>query len=255
MASNTILITGATSGFGLSTARLFASKGWDVVVTSRRKKEITAVAKELEAKHGVKATPLVFDVRDLKLIRSLQAKKAELFDVDVLVNNAGLALGTETLQEGDPEEWDVVIDTNVKGLLYVTRAVLPNMLKRGRGHIVNIGSTAGHWTYKGGAVYCASKHAVKAIHEALRLDIHGSGVRVSSIDAGLVETNFSVTRFRGDREKAKKVYEGLTPLSPDDIADAIWWTVSRPPHVNIHEIILMPTDQASVRDVHRRAQA
>ncbi|HLE46709.1 MAG TPA: SDR family NAD(P)-dependent oxidoreductase [Candidatus Thermoplasmatota archaeon] len=253
MTGETAFITGATSGFGLATARLFASKGWDLVITSRRKKELEAVAKEIEGQHKVHATPLVFDVRDRSAIKKLQAKRPEAFDVDVLVNNAGLALGTETLQDGNPEEWDVVIDTNVKGLLYVTRAVLPNMLKRGRGHIVNIGSTAGHWTYKGGAVYCASKHAVKAIHESLRLDIHGSGVRVSSIDAGLVETNFSVVRFRGDKEKAKKVYEGLTPLSPDDIAETIWWTVSRPPHVNIHEIILMPTDQASVRDVHRRA--
>lgn len=251
-----IFITGATSGFGLATAQLFASKGWDVILNGRDEPKLRAIATELSQKHRITATILVFDVRDLEGIRELSQKMAGSFrHVDVLVNNAGLALGTETLQDGDPEEWDVVIDTNVKGLLYVTRALLPGMLERGRGHVVNIGSTAGHWVYRGGAVYAASKHAVKAITEALRLDVHGSGIRVSSIDPGLVETNFSITRFRGDAERAKKVYEGMTPLTAQDIAETIWWVVDRPPHVNVQEIILTPTDQASVRDVHRRAPA
>jgi serine 3-dehydrogenase len=249
----TVFITGATSGFGLATAELFASKGWNLVLTGRRQDALRMIATRLAKEHRVKATILVFDVRDLGGIRKLQASHPQAFtDVDVLVNNAGLARGVEPLQEGNPEEWDEVIDTNVKGMLYMIRALLPGMVSRGQGHIVNIGSTAGHWVYRGGAVYCATKHAEKAINEALRLDIHGTGVRVSSIDAGMVSTNFSVTRFRGDEDRAKKVYEGMTPLKPEDIADTIWWTVSRPPHVNIQEIILMPTDQASVRDVHRR---
>ena len=250
-----VFITGATSGFGLATARLFAGKGWDLILCGRKPDALERVAKELSEKHHVTVTILCFDVRDLDGIRELQAGQPGAFkQVDVLVNNAGLALGTETLQEGNPDEWDEVIDTNVKGVLYMIRAILPNMLERGKGHIVNISSTAGHWVYRGGAVYCATKHAVSAINEALRLDIHGSGVRVSSIDPGLVETNFSVTRFRGDTVKAKKVYEGLQVLTPDDIAETIWWVVSRPPHINIQEIILMPTDQASVRDVHRRTE-
>jgi 3-hydroxy acid dehydrogenase / malonic semialdehyde reductase len=251
-----VLITGATSGFGLATARLFATKGWDLVLCGRRPEALEALAMELSEKHKVTVTMLCFDVRDLEGIREIQNGQPGAFkQIDVLVNNAGLALGTETLQEGNPEEWDEVIDTNVKGVLYMIRAVLPNMLERGKGHIVNISSTAAHWVYKGGAVYCASKHAVSAINEALRLDIHGSGVRVSSVDPGLVETNFSVTRFRGDVAKAKKVYEGLQPLSSEDIAETIWWIVSRPPHVNIQEIIMMPVDQASVRDVHRRTES
>lgn len=252
-AAKKVLITGATSGFGLATAERFAKEGWELVLAARRKPELRAVAERLSKAHRVKATDLAFDVRDLGTIRKLEEKSPAAFDVEVLVNNAGLALGTETLQEGDPEEWDVVIDTNVKGILYMIRAVVPHMLRRGAGHIVNIGSTAGHWVYRGGAVYSATKHAERAINEALRLDIHGSGIRVSSIDPGLVETNFSVVRFRGDKDRAKKVYEGMTPLTPADIADTIWWVVSRPPHVNIQEIILMPTEQASVRDVDRRA--
>lgn len=252
---NRVFITGATSGFGLATARLFASKGWDLVLNGRKPDRLEAIAKELSQTHEVTCTILVFDVRDLDGIRELQRSNPGAFkQIDVLVNNAGLAIGSETLQEGNPEEWDEVVDTNVKGVLYMVRAVLPAMLERGSGHIVNIGSTAGHWVYRGGAVYNATKHAVRALTEALRLDVHGSGIRVSEIDPGLVETNFSLTRFRGDAEKAKKVYEGLTPLSADDIAECIWWVVSRPPHVNIQEIILMPTDQASPRDVHRRTE-
>lgn len=253
VAEQTVFITGATSGFGLATAELFASKGWNLVLTGRRQDALRNIATRLAKEHRVKATILVFDVRDLAGIRKLQASHPQAFtEVDVLVNNAGLARGVEPLHEGNPEEWDEVIDTNVKGMLYMIRAVLPSMVERGRGHIVNIGSTAGHWVYRGGAVYCASKHAERAINEALRLDVHGTGVRVSSIDAGMVETNFSLNRFRGDAEKARKVYEGMTPLKPADIAETIWWTVTRPAHVNIQEIILMPTDQAGVRDVHRR---
>jgi serine 3-dehydrogenase len=252
--SETVFITGATSGFGLATAELFAANGWNLVLAGRRQDVLRTLATRLAKQHRVKATILVYDVRDLAGIRQLKETHPQAFeDVDVLVNNAGLAKGVETIQDGDPAEWDEVIDTNVKGMLYMLRAVLPPMLSKGRGHIINIGSTAGHWVYKGGAVYCATKHAEKAINEALRLDVHGSGLRVTSIDPGMVETNFSVTRFRGDVERAKKVYEGMKPLTPEDIADTIWWVVNRPAHVNVQEIILMPTDQASVRDVNRRS--
>jgi 3-hydroxy acid dehydrogenase / malonic semialdehyde reductase len=251
-----VFITGATSGFGLATARLFATHGWDLILCGRREAALDEIGKELSLKHKITVTLLAFDVRDLEGIRTLQRERPGAFkQIDVLVNNAGLALGTETLQEGNPEEWDEVIDTNVKGALYMIRSILPSMLERGSGHIVNISSTAGHWVYRGGAVYCASKHALTAINEALRLDIHGSGIRVSSIDPGLVETNFSVVRFRGDKERARKVYEGVQALSAADVAETIWWVVSRPPHVNVQEVILMPTDQGSVRDVHRRAEA
>lgn len=243
-----VLVTGATQGIGLATAELFAEKGWDVVLHGRDPKKLEA------ARRGVKATGRVdvvrFDVRDRRAVE--QALRG--VDVDVLVNNAGLARGLEPLQEGSPEGWDETIDVNVKGLLYVTRAILPAMVRRGRGHIVNLGSTAGHWVYKGGAVYCASKHAVRALTEGLRLDVHGTGVRVSSIDPGIVAgTNFSLVRFDGDAARAAKVYEGLDALTPRDIAESILWVVERPPHVNIQDLVLTPTMQASVRDVQRRA--
>lgn len=248
-----VFITGATSGFGLATARLFAAQKWDLVITARREKELKSIATSLSRKHKVNVKALAFDVSDAKALASVQSRNPGAFErVEVLVNNAGLALGVDPIQQGVPADWDEMIDVNIKGLLYVTRAVLPAMIKRGRGHVVNIGSTAGHWVYRGGAVYCATKHAVRAINDALRLDVLGSGVRVTSIDPGLVQTNFSVVRFKGDTEKAKQPYEGMTPLTPEDIADTIWWCVDRPAHVNIHEVILMPTDQASVRDVHRR---
>lgn len=253
MARSKAFITGATSGFGLATARLFASRGWDLVITARREAELRSVADELSSAHRIRATPLAFDVRDLAALRRLEKEQPQAFeDVDVLVNNAGLALGDEVLQAGNPEEWDVVIDTNVKGLLYVTRTLLPKMIQRGKGHVVNVGSTAGHWVYKGGAVYNASKFAVRAINEALRHDLNGTGIRVSSVDPGFVRTNFSNVRYRGDAAKAAKVYEGFTPLAAEDVAEAIWWVVSRPGHVNIQQIIMMPTDQAAVGVVHRR---
>lgn len=244
----TVLITGATSGIGLATAEVFSQRGWRVLVNGRDAKRAQTVAKKL----GGLAVP--FDVRDVSSIERAARKNRALFDeIDVLVNNAGLARGFDPIQEGKPEDWDETLDTNVKGLLYVTRAVLPAMIRRGRGHVVNLGSTAGHWLYRGGAVYCASKHAVRALTEGLRLDVHGTGVRVSSVDPGIVDaTNFSLVRFRGDKERARKVYEGFAPLLPRDIAETISWVVERPPHVNIQEVILTPTAQASVRDVHRR---
>jgi len=241
-----VLVTGATSGIGLATARLFASKGWRVVLHGRDAKKLKAALAGMPA--GTETVR--FDVRDAKA--AAKALRAVGDDVDVLVNNAGLARGLEPVQEGQLEGWDETLDVNVKGLLYVTRAVLPGMVQRGRGHVVNLGSTAGHWVYRGGAVYCASKHAVRAITEGLRLDVHGTGVRVSSVDPGIVAgTEFSFVRFKGDKDRARKVYEGFQPLTPQDVAEAIVWVVERPSHVNIQEVILTPTAQASVRDVHR----
>ncbi len=250
-----ILITGATSGIGLATAEAFAARGWTVWVHGRDGRKLAAVVKRLAATAIGDIKPIRFDVRDRNAIETAhKTHRAAFEEVDVLVNNAGMARGLDPIQEGNPDDWDETLDTNVKGLLQVTRAVLPSMIKRGRGHIVNLGSTAGHWVYRGGAVYCASKHAVHAITEALRLDVHGSGVRVSSIDPGIVDqTNFSVVRFRGDLARARKVYEGFEPLRPKDVAETIAWVVERPPHVNIQEVILTPTAQASIRDVHRAA--
>jgi serine 3-dehydrogenase len=254
MSKGLAFITGATVGIGLATARAFATAGYDLVLVGRRQDRLDAAKDEIEARSKVRVTEIPLDVRDAVALRLMEVAERELLArVDVLVNNAGLARGTEPLQSGDPDEWDEVIDTNVKGLLRVTRAILPHMVARGSGHVVMLGSTAGHWVYPGGAVYCASKHAVRAITEGLRMDVHGSGVRVTSMDPGLVGgTEFSDVRFRGDHERARKVYEGYRPLAPEDVADAILWCVERPPHVNVQDVVLMPTAQASVTMVAKR---
>jgi serine 3-dehydrogenase len=254
MSKGLAFITGATVGIGLATARAFATAGYDLVLVGRRQDRLEAAKDEIEARSKVRVTEIPLDVRDAGALRLMEVAERELLArVDVLVNNAGLARGTEPLQSGDPDEWDEVIDTNVKGLLRVTRAILPHMVARGSGHVVMLGSTAGHWVYPGGAVYCASKHAVRAITEGLRMDVHGSGVRVTSVDPGLVGgTEFSDVRFRGDHERARKVYEGYRPLAPEDVADAILWCVERPPHVNVQDVVLMPTAQASVTMVAKR---
>ena len=249
----TVLITGASSGIGAACARAFAGEGARLVLTGRRTERLEALAEELREAHGTECHLVALDVRDAGAVaESLGGLPAEWAAVDVLVNNAGLGRGMEKVQEGNPAEWDEVIDTNVKGLLYATRAVTPGMVERGRGHVINIGSVAGHEVYPGGAVYCASKHAVGAITRGLRMDLLGTGVRVSTVDPGMVETEFSIVRFRGDEERARRVYANMDPLTPDDIADAVLWCATRPPHVNIDEIILKPTDQASATLVHRR---
>ena len=250
----TVLITGASAGIGAACARAFAAHGARLVLTARRVERLEALAAELRDAHGAESLPLELDVRDAAAVeRALSGLPAGWAEVDVLVNNAGMGRGLDKLHEGDPAEWDEMVDTNVKGLLYVTRALTPGMVARGRGHVVNLGSVAGHEVYPGGAVYCATKHAVGAITRALRMDLLGTGVRVSTVDPGMVETEFSVVRFRGDEAKAKNVYRGMTPLTPDDIADAVLWCATRPPHVNIDEIILKPTDQASATMVHRKS--
>lgn len=251
MSRKLALVTGATAGIGAATARALAGAGYDVAISGRRADRLEALRQELR---GVDVHVLPLDVTDKDAVGRAVRSHADVFDrVDVLVNNAGLVLGVDPVQTGDPDEWDVVIDTNVKALLRLTRAVLPAMVRRGSGHVVNLGSTAGRWTYPGGAVYCASKFAVRAISEGLRMDVMGTGVRVTNVEPGLVGgTEFSEVRFRGDVERARKVYNGLQPLTADDVAETILWCVSRPPHVNIQEIVLFPTAQASVRDVARR---
>ncbi|HEU0079884.1 MAG TPA: SDR family NAD(P)-dependent oxidoreductase [Longimicrobiaceae bacterium] len=249
----TVLVTGASAGIGAACARAFAGAGARLVLAARRAERLVALAAERRDAHGTGCLLLDLDVRDAEgVAATLGALPPEWTEVDVLVNNAGLGRGLEKAHEGDPADWDDMVDTNVKGLLYVTRAVVPGMVARGRGHVVNIGSVAGHEVYPGGAVYCATKHAVDAITKGLRMDLLGTGVRVSTVDPGMVETEFSVVRFRGDRERADRVYAGMTPLVADDVADAVLWCATRPPHVNVDEIIIKPVDQASATLVSRK---
>ncbi len=248
-----VFITGASSGIGRSCARAFAAKGARLILAARRRDRLRALAAELMRTYASKVHNLALDVRSQEAVgRAVDGLPSEWEAVEVLVNNAGLSRGLDKLHEGKISDWEEMIDTNIKGLLYVSRAVIPGMVKRGRGHIINIGSVAGHEVYPNGNVYCATKFAVKALSKGLRLDLFGTGLRVTSVDPGLVETEFSLVRFRGDKERAEKVYQGLTPLSPDDIADAMVYCATRPPHVNISEMIVMPTDQASTTMVHRR---
>lgn len=245
----TVLITGASAGIGAACARAFAGEGARLVLAARRRERLDDLVRDMG---GAECHLLELDVRDREAVAEvLGGLPAEWREIDVLVNNAGMGLGLDKLQEGDVDGWDQMVDTNVKGLLYVTRALLPGMVERGRGHVINIGSIAGHEVYPGGAVYCATKSAVGSITKGMRLDLMGTGVRVSTVDPGMVETEFSIVRFGGDEERAKRVYAGMTPLTPHDIADAVLWCATRPPHVNIDEIILKPTDQASATLVHR----
>jgi len=252
LSSATVLVTGATAGIGEACARAFAAHGTRLVLLARRGARLEALAGALREEHGVEVLPLALDVRDAAVVTHVLTELTpEWAAIDVLVNNAGLGRGLEPIQEGDLRDWDEMIDTNVKGVLAVTRALLPGMVRRGRGHVINIGSIAGHEVYPGGAVYCATKHALDAITKGLRRDLLGTGVRVSTVDPGLVETEFSQVRFRGDTERASRVYQGLTPLSGADVADAVLWCATRPPHVNIDQIVLKPADQASATQVRR----
>jgi serine 3-dehydrogenase len=248
-----VFITGASSGIGRSCTRAFAWQGARLILAARRQTRLEELAAELKLKPGREVHILVLDVRSQAAVQgAVDDLPSGWEEVDVLLNNAGLSRGLDKLHEGKISDWEEMIDTNIKGLLYVSRAVIPGMVKRGRGHIINIGSIAGHEVYPGGNVYCATKFAVNALTKGLRLDLSGTGLRVTNVDPGMVETEFSLVRFRGDAERAEKVYKGLTPLSPDDIADAVVYCATRPPHVNISEIIVMPTDQASTTVVHRK---
>jgi NADP-dependent 3-hydroxy acid dehydrogenase YdfG len=248
-----VLITGASSGIGAATAEAFCREGAkEVIVTGRRQEKLKELAQGWSDRYDCDVAAVIHDVRDRAATEQLAQDNPGLFDVDVLVNNAGLARGTDPMQEADPSDWEEMLDTNVLGLLYMTRSVVPAMLKKGSGHIVNLGSVAGRWVYPGGGVYAATKHAVRALSEGLRMDLHGSGVRVTNIEPGLVETEFSIVRYKGDEGRAKKVYADTRPLRADDVAEAVIWCCSRPAHVNVQELVLYPTDQAHVGMVHRR---
>ncbi len=249
-----VLITGASSGIGEACAYAFAREGAKLLLAARRVDRMQALAPKLEAAGAAATHVLSLDVQHAAAVeQALTGLPAEWAAVDILVNNAGLSRGLDKVQQGKPQDWDEMIDTNVKGLLYVTRAVVPGMVERGRGHVVNLGSTAGELTYPGGAVYCATKAAERAINDGLRQDLLGTPVRVTSVDPGMVETDFSKIRFRGDEQRAAKVYADLTPLTPQDVADAIVWAASRPAHVNIARISITSIDQANSLLFHRRS--
>ncbi len=242
----TILITGASSGIGEGCARKFASQGARLILNSRSADKLTALAEELKEKYDAECYLMPFDVCNREsAAAALNALPQEWKSIDVLINNAGLAIGVDKEYEGNLDEWDVVIDTNVKALLSMTRLVVPGMVERGRGHIINIGSIAGDAAYPGGSVYCATKAAVKALSDGLRIDLVDTPLRVTNIKPGLVETNFSVVRFRGDKEKADNVYRGIKPLNGDDIAEVVYFAASAPEHMQVAEILVMPTYQAT----------
>lgn len=246
------LITGATSGIGAACADTFAAEGYDLILVARRENLLDTQAQQLNEKYGVKIKKLIADVRDKENINYvLDTLAAEWKNVDVLVNNAGLSQGLDPIDKGDTNDWDTMIDTNVKGLLYVTKVVSGWMVERKQGHIINIGSIAGKEVYPNGNVYCATKHAVDALSKGMRIDLLQHNIKVTQINPGMVETEFSIVRFKGDENRAKKVYDGLEPLIAQDIADAIWYVVSRPAHVNINDMLIMPTAQATGTIVKR----
>lgn len=250
-----VFVTGASSGIGRATAVAAGRAGADVIVAARRSGRLDELVTFLQDEVGVRALAVQMDVTDREGVRSaVAALPREWQAIDVLVNNAGKALGLATSFETTAEHLDGMFDTNVKGLLYVTQAVLPGMLERERGHVINIGSTAGHWVYPGGTVYCASKHAVHALNEGLKMDVHGTPVRVSAVSPGLVETEFSLVRFEGDAGRADSVYANMTPLTPDDVADAVLWCATRPAHVNISEVLMMCVDQSHATLVNRKSK-
>ena len=240
--SKIAMVTGATSGIGWATAEALAKEGYQLIICGRRKERL----QELSAKVGVKTLELIFDVSDRAAVaEALNSLPAEWKQIDVLINNAGNAHGLGKIHEGNIDDWDAMIDINVKGLLYVTKAIVPNMVGRGAGHVVNIGSIAGKEAYPGGNVYCGSKHAVDAINNGMRMDLNGTGVKVSQVCPGLVETEFSLVRFKGDEDRAKTTYQGFEALQAEDIADLIRFIVTRPAHVNIADTLILPAAQAS----------
>ncbi len=249
------LITGATAGIGRATALLLARNEYNVIITGRRSELLDKLEMEIMSKTSAEVLPLCFDVRDRSAVEAaINSIPKQWKKVDILVNNAGLAAGYSSIQEGDIEDWELMIDTNIKGLLYVTRAISPGMVKRKSGHIINIGSIAGKEVYDKGNVYCSTKFAVDALTRGMRTDMVEYGIKVTAIHPGMVETEFSMVRFKGDKEKADKVYDGLIPLYDNDIAEAVLFSVTRPPHVNINEMLIMPTAQASASKSIRRAK-
>jgi NADP-dependent 3-hydroxy acid dehydrogenase YdfG len=249
-----VLVTGATSGIGKSTAEIFAKNGYSVIITGRRKERLAEEQKHLESTYKVKVLSLCFDIRNFSEVeKAINDIPEDFKTIDVLVNNAGLAAGLAPIQDGNIDHWERMIDTNIKGLLYITRAVSKLMIERKKGHIINVGSIAGKEAYANGNVYCSTKHAVDALNKGMRIDLLPYNIKVSAVNPGMVETEFSIVRFDGDEDRAKKVYNGFDPLTPDDIAETIYWMASRPAHVNINDIIILPAAQANATTVKRNA--
>ena len=247
----TVVITGASSGIGASCARMFAKEGASLILAARRRDKLAKLAAEIESTYQSKVYVLEMDVTDRASVENLANLPENWRKVDILVNNAGLSRGLNKLQQGKIQDWEEIIDTNVKGLLYVTRSLLPGMIERDRGHVINIGSIAGHQAYTGGNVYCASKAAVRSLSEGLKMDLLGTPIRVSCIDPGTVATDFSKVRFRGDTDQADRVYQGMNPLTPDDIAEIVVFCATRPANVNISEMLVLATDQSSATMINR----
>ena len=247
------IITGATAGFGRATAEVLARNDFDVVITGRRSEKLESLEEEIRTKTGADVLSLTFDIRDQEAVRQACEKLTGKWeDVAVLVNNAGLAVGLNHIHEGVVDDWERMIDTNIKGLLYITRLITPGMVLRGKGHIVNIGSIAGKEAYEKGNVYNATKFAVDGLTQAMRIDLVEHGIKVTAINPGAAETEFNLVRFKGDQEEADKFYEGFTPLYAEDIAEAILFAVTRPPHVNIDDMLIMASSQARSRKVVRK---
>ena len=254
ISGRTVLITGASSGIGEACARRLAQEGANLILWARREQRLKDMRSEM-SRLGVEIITAAVDVRDRERVNAESEWLSATDNVpDVLINNAGLARGFSKLQEGDPEDWDEMIDTNLKGLLNVSRAILPFMIRQGRGHVLNIGSTAAHLTYPNGNVYAATKSAVRNLSDGMNLDLAGTPLKVTCIDAGFVETEFSIVRFRGDQDRAKNVYKGFRPLTADDIADTISYIVNLPPHVNILDLIIVPTQQRNIYVVDRKPE-
>ncbi len=249
---NIVLITGATSGIGRSCAEKFAETGHSLILTGRRKEKLINISEKLTKEYGIKVLPLAFDIRIKKdVFQAIDNLPEEWKSIDILINNAGLAVGMNTVQDGDIDDWERMIDTNIKGLLYISRAVLPLMILQKKGHVINIGSIAGKEVYPNGAVYCATKHAVDALSKGIRIDTVNHGIKVTQIAPGAVETEFSIVRFKGDKNKADSVYKGYEPLHPENIADVVYFVTTLPKNVNINDLVIMPTAQASATVFHK----
>ncbi len=243
----TVLITGATSGIGLACAKIFAKNNYNIVITGRRLDRLNLIKAQLENDFGISVISLNFDIQNQsEVVKEIKKIKDNRININVLINNAGLAAGLSTNQNGELNHWESMINTNIKGLLYITKEISNWMIEQKTiGHIINIGSIAGKEVYPNGNVYCATKHAVDALNKAMRIDLLPHNIKVSSVNPGMVETEFSIVRFDGDTDRAKKVYEGLTPLKPEDIAETVYWIANRPAHVNINDVVIMPTAQAN----------
>ncbi len=255
MKNRIVLITGSTSGIGEGCARKFASQGSDLILNGRNEAKLNELKHELEAKYGIEVLLLIFDIRDREAaVEALASLKGKWQNIDVLINNAGLVYGVDKEYQGNLDEWDIMIDTNIRALLSMTRLVTPGMVERSKGHIINIGSIAGDAAYPGGSVYCATKAAVKALSDGLRIDLVDTPLRVTNIKPGMVETNFSVVRFRGDKQKANDFYKGIQPLTGADIAETVYYAASAPAHIQIAEVLIMPTNQATGTISYKKAE-